>query len=122
MMSEYRDPSLEHLFADAKREFRGDAITAQVMARTRNRLVTLAAGGIGAALVVLLAGWYLFSGPLLDFAVLVSQFLTDPLFDLGEGWLALAFMPVNNFASLTVLAAKGTMMGWKKLTGTTLVR
>lgn len=122
MMTEFRDQGLADLFSEANRELEGEAITAQVMARTRNRLVTLAAGGISLATVSVLIGWFLFSGPLLDFAVLVSQFLTNPLFDLGEGWLALAVMPVNNFASLTVLAAKGTMMAWKKLTGASLVR
>jgi hypothetical protein len=122
MMTQYRDQALENLFSEANRELEGEAITAQVMASTRNRLVTLAAGGITVTLAVLLIGWYLFSGPLLEFAVLISQFLTNPLVDLGEGWLALALMPVNNFASITVLLAKGAMMGWKKLTGTTLLR
>ena len=60
--------------------------------------------------------------PLLDFAVLISQFLTNPLVDLGGGWLALAFMPVNNLASLSVLLLKGSLMTWKKLTGVSLVR
>lgn len=122
MMSEYREPSLENLFAEANRDLEGEAITAQVMARTRNRLVTLAVGGISVSLVALLIGWYLFAGPLLEFAVLISQFLTNPLVELGEGWLALALMPINNFASITVLLAKGAMMGWKKLTGTSLLR
>jgi|GEM_PF-431271 len=122
MMSEYRDPMLERLFRESEREFEGEAITERVMARTRNRLFTLAAAGISLSLVAALAGWYLFAGSLLDFAVLVSQVLTNPLLDLGAGWLALVFMPVNNLASLSVLFVKGLLMAWKKLTGATLIR
>ena len=40
----------------------------------------------------------------------------------GEGWLALAFMPVNNIASLSVLTAKLALMAWKRLTGAALIR
>jgi hypothetical protein len=106
MMSEYRDPTLEKLFRESEREFKGEAITEQVMARTRNRLFALAAAGISLSLI----------------AVLVSQFLTHPLLDLGEGWLALVFMPVNNFASISVLLVKGLLTTWKKLTGAALIR
>lgn len=122
MMTEYRDQVLESLFDEANRELEGEAITARVMARTRNRLVKMAASAISLTLVVLLLSWYVFAMPLLEFAVLVSQFITNPLVDLGEGWLALAFLPVNNIASLSVLLAKASLMAWKKLTGTTLVR
>jgi hypothetical protein len=122
MMSEYRNPALEQLFRESAREFKGEAITEQVMARTRNRLFALAAAGISLSLIAVLVGWYLFAGPLLDFAVLVSQFLTHPLLDLGEGWLALVFMPVNNFASISVLLVKGLLTAWKKLTGAALIR
>jgi hypothetical protein len=122
MMTEYRDQVLESLFDEANRELEGEAITARVMARTRNRLVKMAASAISLTLVVLLLSWYVFAMPLLEFAVMVSQFITNPLIDLGEGWLALAFLPVNNIASLSVLLAKASLMAWKKLTGTTLVR
>jgi len=44
------------------------------------------------------------------------------LVNLGEGWVALVFLPVHNIASLAVLIAKGALMGWKKLTDTTLLR
>ena len=78
--------------------------------------------GLSAAVVILLAAWYLFAGPLLDFALLVSGFLTDPLFDLGEGWLELVFLPVNNIASILLLSTKLSLLAWKKLTGTSLIR
>lgn len=122
MMSEFRDPTLETLFSEANRELEGETITAQVMNRTRNRLVTLAAGGALVTLVVLLLGWYVFAMPLLEFAVLISQFLTNPLINLGEGWVGLVFLPINNLASLSVLLAKVSLTAWKRLTGASLLR
>ena len=122
MMTETHDPVLQSLFDEAKQDFEGKVMTASVMAQTRNRLVTKAAVAATFSLVVLLISWYVFAMPLLDFAVLVSQFFTNPLIELGEGWMALIFMPINNIASLSVLAAKGFHMGWKKLTGTTFLR
>ena len=122
MMAELHDAKLESLFAEAKCDFEGEAITAQVMTRTRNRLFTLLGGGALLSLVALLIGWYVFSGPLLDFAVLVSEFLTNPLIDLGEGWLALALLPINNIASILVLTTKVSLLAWKKLTGSSLIR
>jgi hypothetical protein len=122
MMAELHDARLESLFAEAQHELEGEAITAQVMTRTRNRLFTLLGGGALLGLVVLLIGWYVFAGPLLEFALLVSEFLTNPLIDLGEGWLALVLMPINNLASIVVLTAKLSLVAWKKLTGSALIR
>lgn len=122
MMSEFRDPTLETLFSEANQELEGETITAQVMNRTRNRLVTLAAGGALVTLVAVLLGWYVFAMPLLEFAVLISQFLTNPLINLGEGWVALVFLPINNLASLSVLLAKVSLTAWKRLTGASLLR
>jgi hypothetical protein len=122
MMAEFRDPNLESLFAEAKRDYEGEAITAQVMAQTRNRLVSKAVGGALLGLIALLIAWYVFAVPLLDFAILLSQFITNPLIDLGEGWLALVFMPINNIASISVALGKLSLMAWKRLTGTSLLR
>jgi hypothetical protein len=122
MMAELHDVKLESLFAEAKHDLEGEAITARVMSRTRNRLFTLLGGGALLSLVLLLIGWYVFAGPLLEFAVLVSEFLTNPLIDLGEGWLALVFLPINNIASILVLSTKVSLLAWKKLTGSSLIR
>lgn len=122
MMTELRDPMLQSLFDEARQEQADEALTAQILTHTRNRYYTLIGGGILVSLAVMLLAWMVFAMPLLEFAVLVSQFFTNPLVELGEGWLALAFMPVNNIASLSVLLAKGALMAWKKLTGTTLLR
>ena len=122
MTGELQNAKLESLFAEAKCEFEGEAITAQVMSRTRNRLFTLLGSGVLLGLVALLFGWYVFAGPLLEFAVLVSDFLTNPLIDLGEGWLALVLLPINNIASILVLSTKVSLLAWKKLTGSSLIR
>ena len=122
MMTETRDPLLQSLFDEARQDFEGEVMTSNVMAQTRYRLLTMAAATVSAGLVVLLLSWYLFAMPLLDFAVLVSQFFTNPLVDLGEGWLALFLMPVNNIASLTVGGAKLAHLAWKRLTGASLIR
>ena len=122
MMTDTRDPVLLELFDNARQEFEGQDMTAKVMVKTRKRLATMAAVAATAGLLVLLISWHLFSMPLLEFAVLISQFLTNPLLDLGEGWIALAVLPINNFASIAVLLTKVLLMSWKKVTGTTLVR
>ena len=122
MMTDTRDPVLLELFDSARQEFDGQNMTAKVMVKTRKRLAAKAAVAATVSLLVLLVSWYLFSMPLFEFAVLISQFLTNPLVDVGEGWIGLAVLPINNFASISVILAKGLMMAWKKVTGTTLVR
>jgi hypothetical protein len=122
MMTELRDPLLQSLFDQARQDLDGADLTASVMSRTRRRLLTMAAGAIAVSLIAALTAWSLVGISLLEFAVLVSQFLTNPLVELGEGWLALVFLPVNNLASILVAATKLSLMGWKKLTGASLVR
>lgn len=122
MMTELRDPMLQTLFDEANQDQEDNVLTSRILTHTRNRYYTLIGGGLLVSLVILLTAWLVFAMPLLEFAVLVSQFITNPLIDLGEGWVALAFLPINNIASLAVLIAKGALMGWKKLTGTTLLR
>ena len=122
MMTESRDPLLQSVFEQARQELDGADLTASVMSRTRRRLVTMAVAAVAVTLVVAMAAWTLIGTTLLEFAVLVSQFLTNPLIELGEGWLALIFLPVNNLASILVATTKLALMGWKKLTGAALVR
>jgi hypothetical protein len=117
MMTSNQDQLLQSMFAEARQDLDGEALTARIMAKTRRLLYLLATGGISLALVLLVGAWLLFGIPLLEFAVLISQVLTMGLFDLGEGWLALVFMPVNNIASLVVITAKAIHLGWKKVIG-----
>jgi hypothetical protein len=106
-MTEPVDQKLQALFAEAREELDGEALTARVMAGTRRKSLELYLGIGGAALTIILATWLLLGVPLLAFALLVSQALSATLFDLGDGWLAMALMPVNNIASLIILSLKG---------------
>lgn len=120
MIIDNQDQMLQSVFAEARQDLDGAAITARVMAKTRRLLYLVAAGVLSFAAVLLAGTWLIFGLPLLEFAVLISQFLTTALVDLGEGWLALVFMPVNNVASLFIVTAKAFHLGWKKIIGASL--
>jgi hypothetical protein len=115
MITDQQDQLLQSVFAEARQDLDGEALTSQVMARTRRVLYKLAAGVLFIAVVIVTGAWLMFGMPLLEFAVLISQFLTMTLFELGEGWLALVFTPLNNIASLLVVGAKAIHLGWKKI-------
>lgn len=119
MTNEQRDPLLQSLFNDAEQELDGTLLTAQVMARTRSYRLLLLAGGASAVLVLMAGAWLLFGMPLFDFAVLLSEVLATPLFDLGEGWLALLLLPVNTVASLLVILFRTLRVFQKRIAGLT---
>jgi len=120
MMTNNQDKLLQSVFAEARQDLDDEALTTRVMAKTRRVLYMLVAGTLSLVIVLLAGFWLIFGLPLLEFAVLISQFLTMTLIDLGEGWLALVFMPVNNIASLVVITVKAIHIGWKKVTGASL--
>ena len=115
MITDNQDQLLQSVFAEARQDLHDEALTSRVMAKTRRILYLLAAGALSIAVVLLAGAWLIFGMPLLEFAVLISQFFTMALIDLGEGWLALVLMPVNNIASLLVITAKAIHLGWKKV-------
>jgi len=117
MTNEQRDPLLQSLFDDAEQELDGTALTAKVMARTRSYKLLLLTGGASGVLALLGGAWLLFGVPLFDFAVLLSEVLATPLFNLGEGWLALLLLPVNTVASLLVLLFKALRVVQQRITG-----
>ena len=117
MITDNQDQLLKSVFAEARQDLDGEALTSRVMAKTRRVLFLLAAGILSLAIILVGGAWLMFGMPLLDFAVLISQFLTMTLIDLGEGWLALVFTPLNNIASLIIIGAKAIHLGWKKLLG-----
>jgi len=120
MTNEQRDPLLQSLFNDAEQELDGTVLTAQVMARTRSYRLLLLTGGASGVLALLAGAWLLFGVPLFDFAVLLSGALATPLFDLGEGWLALLLLPVNTVASLLVLLFRALRIIQKRFAGSAL--
>lgn len=115
MITDNQEQLLQSVFAEARQDLEDETITSSIMAKTRRVLYKLAAVVLSITIVLLAGIWLVFGMPLLEFAVLISQFLTMTLIDLGEGWLALVFMPVNNIASLLVLGAKAIHMGWKRV-------
>jgi len=117
MMTNNQDQLLQTVFAEARQDLDGTAFTARIMSRTRRLLYILAIGGMAFAGIVLAGAWLMFGMPLLEFAVMISNVLTTTLIDLGEGWMALVFMPVNNIASLIIITARAAHIGWKKMTG-----
>jgi hypothetical protein len=119
MITDNQDQLLQTVFAEARQDLDGEALTSRVMAKTRRVLYMLAAGVLFIAVVLVVGVWLLLGMPLLEFAVLISQFLTTTLIDLGEGWLALVFTPLNNIASLLVVGAKAIHLAWKKLLSAT---
>jgi hypothetical protein len=114
-MTEQRDPLLQTLFAEAEQPLAGEALTARVLARTRNFRYVLLAGLTAAAAAILAGTWLFFGIPLFEFAVLIAAVLTTPLFELGEGWLALALLPINTVASALLVLLKGARMLQKKI-------
>ena len=117
MTNERRDPLLQSLFRDAEQELDGTALTAQVMARTRSYRLLMLTGGAASVLALLAGAWLLFGVPLFDFAVLLSEALATPLFNLGEGWLALLLLPVNTVASLLVILFRALRVFQKRVAG-----
>lgn len=116
MMADGMNTHLQKLFDEAELDLDAGEFTAGVMARThklRNRIV---AGGIGVALLAAVCIWLL-ALPVQKFSQLITQALAISLVDLGDGWLAWAFAPVNNIASLLVLSVKATRVAWKKIVG-----
>jgi len=111
-MTDDRDPWLETLFAQAQPDLDADSFTTRVMARARYQRYRLVAIWGVVALALTLCAWVL--GIPQQFARVVVEFLTIPLYDLGGGWLAWAFTPVNNIGSLLVLAAKLARVMLKK--------
>jgi hypothetical protein len=121
-MTEQRDPLLQSLFAEAEQHLEGEALTTRVLARTR-RARYLLLGGAGAAVLAALAiTWLLFGIPLFEFAVLVASLLTTPLVELGEGWLALALLPVNTVASVLILSLRAMRVFHKKIVGASFAK
>ena len=114
-MTDDRDPRLHALFAEARHELDGETFTAQVMAKSRFMRYRVWGPWIGIALMLAAGAWYL-AIPL-ELAQLMAQALTTTLIDLGGGWLAWVFSPVNNIAALLVLLVKAIRVGRKRLIG-----
>ena len=113
-MTEERDPVLQALFVEARQELSDQEFTTQVMSRTQSlRYRIMGSGVFIALLIVVVAG--LFSFPLQEFALLVTQALGTELITVGDSLIAWLLTPINNLASLLVLSAKAMRMLWNKV-------
>jgi len=113
-MTEERDPLLQALFADSHAEATDDEFTRNVMTKTyalRQKLI--ATGTVAGVLLILYT--VLFGAPLQDFAILIAQFLSTNIINIGESWIALLISPLNSFAGLLALLFKGLLALQKKL-------
>ncbi len=119
-MTNDRDPLLHSLFADADGELDGEAFSARVMARLRFQRIRIVVPWICVALLLAAGAWFL-AIPL-EVAQLFAQILSTVLIDLGDGWLAWLFSPVNNIAAFLVLGVKALRAFRNKLIGMTYAR
>jgi len=113
-MTDERDPLLQSLFTESQAVSIDDAFTENVMTKTyalRREVIT--AGVIASALLVLYT--VLFGAPLQEFVILIAQFLSTELIDMGESWLALIVSPLNSVAGLLALLFKGFLTLQKRL-------
>jgi len=113
-MSDERDPLLLELFADSQSVTPDDEFTKQVMNKTfalRKKLIVIAT--FVSVLLVLYTA--VFGAPLQDFALLMAQFLSTNLIDIGENWLALIVSPLNSVAGLLALLFKSFLTVQKRL-------
>jgi hypothetical protein len=117
-MKEDQNNHLQTLFAEVREDLDGEAFTAGMMAQTRFQRYRVPIMISGIALVVVVCA-VLFAPSLLDFVLLITQVLTTTLIDLGEGWLAWIFSPINNIASLLILSGRALFVGWKLITRAT---
>lgn len=110
------DPVLDDLFRSAREELPPEPFTGNVLIRTKS-FQTWLLTGLGAILLVLLPIFWVFSAPLQAFALLVIDIFGTPVLSLGEGWVGLLLMPVNNIGSAAVIIVKVARMSWRKISG-----
>jgi hypothetical protein len=105
-MNDERDPLLEQFFAEADKDFDGDAFVSRIMAsvneRRRQRLIILLAAG----LAVVPAIW-LVTAPLNDVVQSLTEFVSQPILVAGSGASILA--PLNSIASVLGLGLLGLL-------------
>ena len=111
-----QDLMLQSLFSKEQPDLDGEVFTANVVAKIRKLRYRPVAGLAAVALVMVVVVW-LFAIPTREVAQVIAQGLTTTLLDLGEGWAAWVFSPINNIASLLVLSVKAIRMARKKIIG-----
>ena len=117
-MTDERDSRLEALFDAAREELSGENFAAAVMARVDHlRRRTLI--GWATFAVVLLAGAWLLSGPLIGAVGLVTQLMPQSLVEMevGNQLFAQMLAPINSVAGAVALGAFVLWIAYKKIFG-----
>jgi len=99
------DPNLQLLFDGATEDLSEESFTKKVMKRSRF-LRYLFPGLLISIASVLILFVIVMSPSLQEFIKISNQLVTVNLFDLGEGLPALLLDPINNIATLLVVAIK----------------
>ena len=113
-MTEDRDPSVQAFFAGAEQVLNGDVFTAQVAARVdaaRQRRVVAAVGLLATLILVAV----LLAPLLVGAAGTVVQGFAASLVEIEDGVLAEFVSPVNNVATLIILASGGLFGVYRKV-------
>ena len=113
-MTNDRDPILQSMFTAAQKDLDGEVFTDRVNKKTRSQRNRMIVALISVVFVMAVCIW-IFAIPIQEFPRVVTNFLTTTLIDLGDGWVAWVFSPVNNIAGLLVLSLKAMRMLWKKV-------
>lgn len=113
-MTNDRDPILQSMFTAAQKNLDGEAFTDRVNKKTRSQRNRMIVALLSVVFVMAVCIW-IFAIPIQEFPWVVTNFLTTTLIDLGDGWVAWVFSPVNNIAGLLVLSLKAMRMLWKKV-------
>ena len=113
-MNNDRDMVLQNLFNEANEKLDDSGFTSQVVKRTYKLLIRLGLLLVCTALV-LLAGMLIFDISPLVVVQGVTEALTTPVFDAGDGWAGWLLTPINNIAGVLVLGFKSFRILHKKV-------
>lgn len=112
-MNDRRDAALQALFNESQEDLQDDRFSAQVMVRIDRLKRRKGLGLIGIELLLVLVVWLL-SEPLQSAVHSVMPSLMSSLIELDNGVLAELLLPVNNFASILLLAAIGLRSAYRR--------
>jgi hypothetical protein len=113
-MSDERDPILEALFTEAKRDLVDDAFTDAVIARVGSRRRRVIAGRLAIA-ALLIAFELLLDAPLQHSLGALADALNTPLFEVGHRWFGVLLAPLNSVAGIVGLVLLGVHVLYRKL-------
>jgi hypothetical protein len=112
-MTEQRDATLQALFNESQKDLQDDRFSDQVMVRVDRLKRRKGLALIGIELLLVLVAWLL-SEPLQSAVYSVMPSLMSSLIELDNSVLASLLLPVNNPASILLLAAIGLRSAYRR--------